>query len=298
VTLTLPGVSEQRGPHLVANPERVVAILGVGVVPAQTPILRADDLGAVRGDGIFETLHVRDGKPWLLDEHLARMARSAALLGLDLPGEAALRGLVDQVVAAWPATREGSLRVICTRGGEDGGPVTVFATVSIVGEALRRARHHGVAAVTAPLGVPADLRADAPWLLGGAKTLSYAVNMASLRWAASVGADDVLWTSTDGYVLEAPTSTLVWLAGDTLCTVPAERTGILPGTTARWLLNHAADLGWRTDERMITPDSLVDVDGAWLTSSVRGVAAVRSVDGRDVTPSPFTPKIRELLGFA
>jgi len=275
-----------------------VLFRSVGVVSAQTPILRADDLGAARGDGIFETMHVRDGKPWLLDEHLTRMARSAALLGLDLPGEAALRGLVDQAVAAWPATREGSLRVICTRGGEDGGPATVYATVSIVGVALRRARHHGVAAVTAPLGVPAGLRATAPWLLGGAKTLSYAVNMASLRWAASVGADDVLWTSTEGYVLEAPTSTLVWLAGDTLCTVPAEGTGILPGTTARWLLDHADELGWRTDERMITAASLADVDGVWLTSSVRGVAAVRSLDGADLPASPLTPKIRELLGFA
>jgi 4-amino-4-deoxychorismate lyase len=294
-------VSEQRVPYSsqVTNPERVVAVLGAGVVPAQTPLLRADDLGAVRGDGIFETLHVRDGKPWLLDEHLARMARSAALLALDLPGEAALRGLVDQAVAAWPATREGSLRLICTRGGEDGGPVTVFATIGIVGETLRRARHEGVAAICAPLGVPADLRTTAPWLLGGAKTLSYAVNMATLRWAASVGAGDVLWTSTEGYVLEAPTSTLVWLDGGTLCTVPAERTGILPGTTARFLLDHAGVLGWRIDERMITPADLAGADGAWLTSSVRGVAGVRSIDGTAMAWSPeITGRIRELLGFA
>ena len=53
-----------------------MAVLGRGVVPADTPILRADDLGALRGDGIFETMHVRRGHAWLLDEHLARMARS------------------------------------------------------------------------------------------------------------------------------------------------------------------------------------------------------------------------------
>ena len=68
--------------------------------------------------------------------------------------------------------------------------------------------------VTASLGLPAELRGDAPWLLGGAKTLSYAVNMASQRWAQPAGADDVLWVSTDGYALEAPTSTLVWLRGE------------------------------------------------------------------------------------
>ena len=69
--------------------QRVVALLGVGVVPADTPILRADDLGALRGDGIFETMHVRDGRAWLLDEHLDRMA---ALGRPDGPGPAAARG--------------------------------------------------------------------------------------------------------------------------------------------------------------------------------------------------------------
>src|SRR5436305_562604 len=66
---------------------RVLALPGAGVVPADTPVLRGDDLGALRGDGVFETLHVRQGEPWLLDEHLARMRRSAERLALPLPAE-------------------------------------------------------------------------------------------------------------------------------------------------------------------------------------------------------------------
>ena len=52
---------------------RVVVLLGRGAVPADTPVLRGDDLGVIRGDGIFETMHVRDGRAWLLDQHLARI---------------------------------------------------------------------------------------------------------------------------------------------------------------------------------------------------------------------------------
>jgi 4-amino-4-deoxychorismate lyase len=279
--------------------QRVVALLGAGVVPADTPILRADDLGALRGDGIFETIHVRDGQPWLLDRHLDRMLGSAGRMDLALPDRAALTELVGQAVAAWPAGTEGALRLICTRGLEDaGGPATVFATISHVSDGLRRSRHEGVRAVTASLGLPAGLRPDAPWLLGGAKTLSYAVNMASLRWAQRVGADDVLWVSADGFALEAPTSTLLWLVGTTVHTVPVERTGILAGTTARYLLDHADELGWGTAESMITPAELVGADGAWLTSSVRGVAAVRSLDGTRLPHSDAdTQRIRKLLGF-
>ena len=58
---------------------QIVAVLGRGVVPADEPVLRADDRGAVHGDGLFETMHVRDGRPWLVDEHLARLARERYL---------------------------------------------------------------------------------------------------------------------------------------------------------------------------------------------------------------------------
>jgi len=275
----------------------VVAVLGRGVVPAETPILRADDLGALRGDGIFETMHLRAGRPWLLDEHLARMARSATRLELPLPPRAALAELVDQAAGAWDAGVEGGLRLVCTRGPESGGPVTVFATAFPISPATLQARRVGVAVVTASLGYPVAARAAAPWLLGGAKTVSYAVNMASLRWAATQGAEEVLWLSSEGYALEAPTATLVWLAGKTLWTVPPEQTGILAGTTARWLLDHAGSLGYDAGERLVRPADLAGVAGAWLVSSVRGAAEVRSLDGGARKPAADTKALLDLLGF-
>lgn len=274
-----------------------MVLRGKGVVPADTPILTADDLGVLRGDGIFETMHVRGGRPWLLDEHLARMARSAARLELPLPPAAELADLAGQACAEWPVGVEGALRLTCTRGPESGGEATVFATLAPVSPMIIRARREGVAVVSATLGFAAAARTPAPWLLGGVKSLSYAVNMASLRWATGRGADDVLWVSTDGYALEAPTASLVWLSGGTLCTVPAEPTGILPGTTARWLLDHADRLGWTAAERMVTPSELITVDGVWLVASVRGVVAIRTLDGTELPAGPHTTRIRTLLGY-
>jgi 4-amino-4-deoxychorismate lyase len=275
----------------------VVAVLGRGVVPADIPILRADDLGALRGDGIFETLHVRGGKPWLLDEHLRRMSGSAARLDLAVPSRDTLAELIEVTLAAWPVDVEGAVRVVCTRGAEAGGDVTVFATVTAIPPSTIRARHDGITLAVASIGFAADARQRTPWLLGGAKTISYAVNMASQRWALAQGADDVLWISSDGYALEGPTSTLVWLDGTTLSTVPVETTGILAGTTARWLLEHAGDLGFDADERMITPGALVRADGAWFASSVRGVVEVRAIDGIAVKRAKDTARILELLGY-
>lgn len=278
--------------------DRVVAVLGRGVVPAGTPILRADDLGALRGDGIFESVHVRAGRPWLFDEHLARMARSAARLGIPLPPPAALDELAGQALAAWDPEVEAALRLICTRGPEGGAGPTVFAVVAPVGPGQLRGRRDGVAVLTATLGFPVAARAAAPWLLGGAKTLSYAVNMASLRWAEEHGADDVLWVSSDGYALEAPTATLVWLDGGTLWTVPPEETGILAGTTARYLLDHAGELGFDAGERLVRPADLTGAQGVWLLSSIRGPAEVRSLDGAPRKPAAETDALRTLLGFS
>ncbi|HEY7226266.1 MAG TPA: aminotransferase class IV [Micromonosporaceae bacterium] len=281
-----------------ADPQRVIALFGTGLVPPETPILRGDDLGVVRGDGIFETLHVRQGRAWLLEEHLARMARSAARMELTLPSVTELTELVATALRAWPAQAEGALRLVCTRGPESGSSVTLFATVFAVPVGNVLARRDGVRVVTATLGFPAQLRPATPWLLGGAKTLSYAVNMASLRWAKSVGADDVLWVSSDGYALEAPTATLVWLDGSTLRTVPAEATGVLAGTTAAHLLARAGELGLDAGEGLITPAGLAATAGAWLTSSVRGVAAIRTLDGATLPYDPeLTERIRTLLGF-
>ncbi|GAA1383749.1 aminodeoxychorismate lyase [Catellatospora chokoriensis] len=284
----------------------VLVVQGRGVVPADTPVLRADDLGVLRGDGVFETMHVRpDGhggvQPWLVDEHLARMARSAARMELALPAESALRELAALACAQWPVAAEGALRLVCTRGAEataaTGGPVTCFATVNPIGAATLAARRDGITVTTISLGYPADARTSAPWLLGGVKSLSYAINMASQRWALAQGVDDALWVSADGYALEGPTSTLVWLSGDTLCTVPVETTGILPGTTARHLLDNAGDLGWTAAERMVTPAELAAADGVWLLSSVRGIAELRAIDGTATAPSEHTEKLRAYLGF-
>jgi 4-amino-4-deoxychorismate lyase len=275
----------------------IVAVLGRGVVPPDQPVLRADDRGVLHGDGLFETMHVRGGRPWLRDDHLARLARSAAAIDLRLPEPAALAGLLDTVCAAWPDDVEGAVRLTCTRG-PDGGDPAVFATLNPVPPAALRGRRDGITVATLPLGVEATARADRPWLLPGIKSLSYGTSAATLRWAARAGVDDVLWISTDGYALEGPTANLVWLDGHVLCTVPSGTTGILPGVTAGWLLAHAGELGLAADERMISSAELHPPSGGiWLTSSVRGIAEVRSLDGVPLPPSPHTPALRELLGF-
>jgi 4-amino-4-deoxychorismate lyase len=267
---------------------------GAVAVPADEPVVTAFDQGLGRGDGVFESVAVVGrGTPYL-DAHLARMATSALLLELVDPGPVVWHALVDAVLADWPADVEGVCRLFLTRGLGEGLPPTAVALLSPVPAEVLRQRAQGISVVSLGLGVPVGFRAQAPWLLGGAKTLSYAVNMAAQRHAHHRGADDVVFTSLEGQLLEGPTSTVVWAGGGALRTPPLE-TGILPGTTVARLFARAAAAGWRTEVSWGTVADLHAADAVWLVSGVRGAAQVHTLDGVPRGDAGLTGRIRELL---
>ena len=165
----------------------VIVTLDGEVHPADTPLLFADDLAAVRGDGVFETLLVRDGGACLVEAHLGRLAHSAKLLDLPEPDLAAWRRVIDLAARQWTVQTndEAAMRLVYSRGRESGSAPTAYVTVNPVADRITAVRRDGLAAVTLPRELPSAGVEKMPWLLAGAKTLSYAVNMAALRYAAT-----------------------------------------------------------------------------------------------------------------
>ncbi|MCU1656132.1 MAG: 4-amino-4-deoxychorismate lyase, partial [Pseudonocardiales bacterium] len=256
----------------------LLAILGSGLVDPDTPVLRADDLGLTRGDGCFEGCRIvtdLDGLSQVdkLDAHLDRMSRSAAALGIPFD-RSAWRGLVTQACAAWAEPGEATMRLLLTRGRADGAGPTGLLTISAIPSDYARQRRDGIRVVTLSRGTTSDAFADTPWLLGGVKTLSYAINMAALREATRRGADDVIFVSGDGQVLESPTSSVVWTVGTRLHTPPAGPSGILGGTTQQLLFDRASAAGWTTMTTAASVDDLHAADALWLIGTVRGPVEV------------------------
>ncbi|GAC1327904.1 MAG: aminodeoxychorismate lyase [Mycobacteriales bacterium] len=256
---------------------------GPRLVDPAEPVLRADDLGVLRGESVFETARIAAGRPAFLDAHLARLARSAERLAIELPA-----GWPELAAAAVRAYGEpnGVLRLVCTKGGVG------FALATPIPAETVRARTEGVRAITLTLGVTAQAREASPWLLGGVKSTSYAVNMASLRRAQDEGADDVVWLSADGVVLEAPTATVAWVSGGELVTPPVEL-GILPGTTLDVVLGLCrvrCQVPYQV--RRGSAAELAGADEVMLMSSVRGVAPVVALDGRELGIGSVTASLR------
>ncbi|MGI8694881.1 MAG: aminotransferase class IV [Geodermatophilaceae bacterium] len=277
---------------------RRVAVLDRGVVTLvdpRSPVFSAFDLGPSRGDGVFETLLVRAGAALKADAHLDRLARSAALMGLPSPRRSEWSRLVA-VLTDGHEGGEAALKLLLTRGVEGVSDHTAVGTLSPLSPEVLQQRRRGISVVTLALGLPADLRAASPWLLGGVKYLSYAVNMAAQRHAKALGADDALFVALDGQLLEGPTSTVVWARDGILHTPPVE-TGILPGTTQALLFDRAGTTGLGTAVSAGTIADLQQADAVWLVSSVRGAAAVTSLDGVPRGDAGLTPTVQELTGI-
>ena len=276
-TRTMPTVE----PHT-----HLVAVLGRGVIDdPDEPVLSAFDMGLTRGDGCFDAMRIEvadDGSVHVdhLDAHLDRLVRSARALELPPVDLDAWRALVGAALAAWPRPGEAVLRVLLSRGSEWSAEHTPTGVLTIAPlPESSRAQRSGISVVTLALGRPAEFGGETGWLLGGVKTLSYAVNMAAAREAARRGADDALFVSSEGFALEGPRSALIWRDGEVLASTRVEGTGILASVTQSSIFAEATRSGVETRHDLIEAARLPDTDGAWLVSSGRLVAPILTLDG-------------------
>ncbi|MCU1530771.1 MAG: aminodeoxychorismate lyase [Arthrobacter sp.] len=278
---------------------------------ASKPQLMATDQGAMRGDGVFESLLAVGGRPRKLQAHLNRLAASALLLELDIPAEDVWRRAIATAISEYrsrqlPSTAAGDtaagsiepdevvVKLLVTRGVEGAPGPTSWVQAAAPAAAGRRQRETGIDVILLDRGYDSDIGERAPWLLLGAKTLSYAVNMAALRYAHKHGADDVIFTSADGRVLEGPTSTVLLAHLETAddgagnvrtirrLITPQQDIGILPGTSQGALFTAARAAGWELGYGPLEPKDLLDADAVWLISSIRLLATVNHIDGKEI----------------
>jgi 4-amino-4-deoxychorismate lyase len=273
-----------------------LGVLGRGLVDPETPILHADDQGLQRGRAAFETLRVYGGKPFALSEHLDRIAASAERIDLPPISRTELEDLARLVVEAG-GEPDCVLRFYWTGGREDGDQATAIAMVSPIPADYDELRAVGTRLIALQLGIAASLRASSPWLLGGVKSTSYAVNMAAEAEAKRRGADDALFLSAEGYVLEGPV-TNIWWRRDARLFTPSLDLGILAGVTRSHVLRSAAELGYEVEEGWFELDALTGAEEAFTSSSVRELMPVVSVDGSPVgdgRPGPAAAALQRAL---
>ena len=273
-----------------------VAVAGRGIVDPDEPVLNADDEALLRGRAAFETMRVYNGTPFRLDEHLQRLAGSAARIGLQEVNARECEELARAALAEADAD-DAVLRIYWTAGREGEGRPTVIALVSEIPPHLEELRSRGISVITLPLGVDPNVRALAPWLLGGVKSTSYAVNMAAEAEARRRGADDAVFLASEDVVLEGPVTNIWWRLDDLLYT-PALELGILAGVTRSTLITEATKLGYQVREGAFPREHLAAAHEAFTSSTVREVLPIVELDGKPLgegTPGPAAAKLQQAL---
>ena len=242
-------------------PVRELTSVDGEIVQAAEARVPASDDGLQRGDGVFEVIRLYAGRPFALGEHLDRLERSAAAIELSIEREP-LEAEIEALLAVF-GEHEAQLRLIVTRGGRR------LAFTENLPE------YAGWESVTV-----ATVTYAPSVILNGVKSLSYAANMEATRLAKASGADEAILVRPDGVVLEAPTSTLFWVAGGELRT-PALETGILASITRDRLLREL-----EVAEGEYPLDDLLAAQEAFLASTVREVQAISEIDGSELPQAP------------
>jgi branched-chain amino acid aminotransferase len=239
--------------------------------PSEEARIPATDEGLTRGDGAFEVMRLYQGRPFALEDHLARLHRTCAGLRLPVDHDTVLGELQALLHAAGPA--DALLRIILTRGGHR------IATIEPLPECAETSR---VGTITySPNRV-----------LDGLKTLSYAGNMLAGRLARERGFDEALFVTPHGRVLEGPTWSFFWVSGGRVLTPPLEDR-ILDSITRRYVVEECD-----AEEAICTLDDVRAADEAFIASTVREAQAIAVVDDIELpsAPGPVTQDARERLG--
>ncbi|HEX6767557.1 MAG TPA: aminotransferase class IV [Polyangiaceae bacterium] len=270
------------------------------VVPAEDARVSVFDRGFLYGDSVFEALRTYGGVPFALTEHLERLWRSAerALITIPVTLDAFRKEILDVLAAA--GNPESYIRLLVTRGrgtelGLDPALALSPLRMAIVMQLhpLPAAKYEqGVAVVTFRSQRVADSTPAA-----GAKLSNYMVAVLAMDAVRRANAEEAIVLDAEGRIVEGTTSNIFFVKDGTLVT-PPESAGILLGITRQKLFLLAEREGIPVEEKMFFPDELARADEAFISSSIREIFPVVTIDGKTVgngKPGPTTHKLLKAL---
>jgi len=250
------------------------------------------DRGFLYGDGVFETLRVYNGKPFLLDRHLGRLAHSLGGLYINDPYDfEQWYDYVKELIVRNNA-KESILRIQVSRGvGKRGytssGNYSPTAVISLHDAPPVNDKGHQLDLIAAS-GILAD---HDP--LSTLKTSNKLVNIIAMREAERAEAHDAVLFNGQGYTTETSSSNIFIILEGKLYTPPLA-SGCLAGITRGYVLELAAELGIDSLQKDLELEQLKNSEGFFLTNSIQEIQPVKSLNGDSINQSPVTSELQRV----
>lgn len=259
------------------------------LMPATEVGISPFDHGILVGDGVFETLIARRGRPFAAHRHYLRLVKSCQTMGIQVPAEPEISSGMQAVLDS-AGLSSGRIRVTVTSGtgpigsqrGKDLPTVVILATGLTSWPEME-------SVVTVPW--PRNERGA----LAGVKSTSYGENVLALAHAKPQGAGEALFLNTQGHLCEGTGSNIFVITKGEILTPPLS-SGCLAGVTRALVMDRAAAAaGLTIRESELAGDILQYCDEAFLTSTTRDVQAIGFADGRSLgtLPGPLTTRLRD-----
>jgi len=251
------------------------------------------DRGFLYGDGVFETLRIYNGKPFLLDRHLGRLSHG---LGSLFIGEKYSFSEYLEFTCKLIETNnvtDGVLRIQATRGPGKRGYSTTGNYNPTVLISL-----HEAPSVDPKNPSPVKLASSIQILsdhdpFSTLKTTNKLANIVALREAEKAGMDDALLTNQNGNITGASGSNVFWIKDGALFTPPVS-SGCMSGITRGMILELAVAMNLPATQQNITPTLLVGAESVFLTNSIREIRPVIQIDNKPITTSPLINKLHSV----
>jgi D-alanine transaminase len=258
--------------------------------PLAEAVVHVEDRGFQFGDGVYEVVRTYQGRPFSLDAHLARLARSARALRLPWDRSASdWAALIDEGLRL-SAFAETKIYIQLTRGQaprDHPFPAGISPTTVLTFRELRppeqSTRDNGVSAITLE-----DLR----WGRCDIKSLNLLGNVLARQQAKEAGAYEAILVR-DGLVTEGSVSNVMIVRDGVLFTAP-EGPRILSGVTRTLVLDVARKSGVSVEEACVTQQQLYDASEVLLTGTTVEILSVVTVDGRPIgggMPGPVSKRL-------
>jgi branched-subunit amino acid aminotransferase/4-amino-4-deoxychorismate lyase len=246
------------------------------------------DCGFLFGYGVFETLRVHNGEPFLFENHLTRLHYAATILMINFPYVLSECYKQAKEVIEKNGITDGVLNMYLTPGDRpEGGLEYGKPFFLMVARPLPTLKED--------ISIEVKEESFQRVKLDQLKTLSYMKNILERRFNAHV--DDVVLFNSKGELLESSNSNVFFVKDRRLITPQSDC--ILPGITRNFIVSNKELFGIETEERRITVDELEACDEVFLTNSVSGVITVSSTENYPHLKSgPFSKRIKDAYNSA
>ena len=268
-------------------------------VPREEARISVFDHGFLYGDGVYETLRAYDGRIFMRDKHIARLNRSAELIGLNQPiSEQDWPGLLREALTRNDLT-DAYLRITISRGeGEIGLDPALCPrpTVVVIAKPFRP-YPPDLFVRGADLVIVSVRRNLAEALSPQIKSLNCLNNILAKQESLRAGAFDGMMLNGDGYLTECTASNVFYVQQGCLHT-PSVDCGILEGITREIVIQLGRENGIPVQEGRYTPTSLLDADECFVTNTSMEIMPATRVDGKTIgpgEPGPVTRRLQDLF---